>query len=168
MATKTTLGLTKIEFAPLANDKGPGTVFTQLNTTKQDTAEMTQDDPTTTEFLVEESDTAIESSVTPGKIQFNFTVAQPDLDTLVTLFGGEITGTGASEQYEYPDVLVTVMKTVKITPKKGLIFQINNGQVVAKFNGKFSKSDIFGIDVTINVLQPEKAGIKPLYVTRKA
>lgn len=167
-ATKvTTLGITTIGFAPIANDGGPGTAFVSVLSTKKDTAEMTQEDPTKTELFEEETDQPYYTAVKAGKISFTFALAQPDVEQLATFFGGTVT-TGPPKSWDLPDGYVAIEKTVKITPRVGLQFLIPRGLVTAKMGGKFGTSDSFAVTITVDVLTPTKAGVKALTVTNPA
>ncbi|MBD2753785.1 hypothetical protein [Spirosoma validum] len=164
MAKVVTLGITTISFAPIAGDGGAGTVFTAVESTKKDSAEMTQDDPTRTELREEESDSPYYVSVVNGAISFKFTFAQPDVNALALVFGGSVTA-GPPASWELPDGYQSIEKTVKIVPRVGLQFLIPRAQVTAKMNGKFGTTDSWGVEVTISILTPTKAGTKALKVT---
>lgn len=88
-----TLGLSKI----LGKTGEPTTCnfqetgYTPYGLTYQDTAKMTMEDGEETEFYSEENDDPEEIITKAGKTIFNFSVMNPDLDTLKRLFGGEIT-----------------------------------------------------------------------------
>jgi hypothetical protein len=153
MASVVTLGLSKIEVGTIAADGGMGTTLAQLGYTYKDTAQMQQEDGTTTDFTVEELDTPIESITEAGKLTFNFSIADADLTTFAALFGG----TATSTSWSMPDTVPDVEMSVKITPKKGLIFSIPRAKVTAKLNGSFSKTNLFLVEVSCVVLQPKKA-----------
>ena len=164
-----TLGLASIEVGDIAADGGMGENLTSLGYTYQDTAQMTTNDPATTDFYAEEVDDPVLSISRAGTIQFKWSLMNPSVETLQTLMGGTIkkTGEGAEEHdtWEAPDVLPTIEKSVKITPLQGLKFAVPRLRIVAKLNGNFSKTGMVLVEVTGTVMKPEKEGIKKLSVS---
>ena len=149
-----TLGLSKIEIGDIAEGGGMGTTLEQLGYTLQDSCSMTQEDPQTTEFLAEEVDDPVISIDRAGKTTFNFSVMNPDPTVLQKLLGGEVTGTGDAAVWNAPNTMPVIEKSVKITPKQGLVFSIPRMKLVAKINGQFSRSNVFVIEVVGTVLVP--------------
>jgi hypothetical protein len=162
MASVVTLGLSKIEVGAIAGDGGMATTLAPLGYTYQDTAQMQQEDGTTTDFIVEELDTPLASITQPGKLSFNFSIADPDVGTLQKIFGG----TAAADTWSAPDASPELELSVRITPKQGLMFEIPRAKIAAKFNGSFSKTSLFLVEVSCSVLQPVKAGVPRITVTR--
>ncbi len=157
-----TRGVNQITVGAIAVDGGPGATLAALGLTKEGTAKMSQTDASTQDIMVEESDTPLDSIVTPGKISFTWTIANPDTMTLVALFGGTATGTSPNKIWNMPATVITQELTVKITPRKGMSVTFPRASVTAKMNGDFSKTDVFGIDVTITPLLPTKSGVGPV------
>lgn len=56
--------------------------YTRFGLTYQDTANMNQEDGESTEFFAEEEDEAIDEIEKAGKTTFNFSIMDPDLNTL--------------------------------------------------------------------------------------
>lgn len=163
MATLVTLGLSEIlgkNSEPSAGDFAE-TGYTAFGLTYEDTCNMSQDDPETTEFYAEEEDDPVEISEKQGKITFAFSIMNPDLTTLTRLFGGTV----ATNIYAYPDTVATVEESVIIKPKKGLKFQVPRMKLVSKINAEFSKKGLLLIDVVGTVLKPNTTGLKKMYVT---
>lgn len=164
MATLVTLGLSQIlgkTGEPAAGDFVE-TGYTPFGLTYEDTCNMSQDDPETTEFYAEEEDDPVEITEKQGKITFAFSIMNPDLTTLTRLFGGTV----ASDVYAYPDTVSTVEESVIIKPRKGLMFQVPRMKLVSKINGEFSKKGLLLIEVTGTVLKPQTTGIKKMYVKK--
>lgn len=153
-------GIQKIEISAIGADGDVGTAFKALGYTVEGTANLTTEDPTETEFLVEEVDTAIDTDVKEGSMSVNFTVADPDEDTLVEVFGGTKTGTGDDAVYEYPAVLPVIEKSIKLTPRKGLGIVITRAKLTAKFSSDIGRGKLMGIEVSGKVLQPTSATAK--------
>ena len=138
--------------------------YTAFGLTYEDTAKMAQEDGEETEFYAEEEDDPIEVTEKAGKITFNFSIMNPELDTLKRLFGGDV----ASDVWAYPDAVATCEESLIIKPKKGLKFQVPRAKVKAKFNGDFSKKGLLLLEVTATVLKPATATLKKMYVSKIA
>ena len=157
-----TLGLSKIlgkTGEPTAADFTE-TGYTEFGLTYEDTCNMQTEDIETTEFYAEEQDEPVEISEKAGKINFNFSIMNPDLTTLTRLFGGTV----ASDIYAHPDLVSNVEESLIIVPKKGLKFQIPRAKLSAKINGEFSKKGLLLIEVKATVMKPASTGMKKLYV----
>lgn len=86
---KKIFGLASIKIAPIANDGGMGTALETIGETVSGTASMTQEDNTTTDITIEESDSPIETIISQvGKILFNWSSYNVKYRILYMLFGG--------------------------------------------------------------------------------
>ncbi|GAB3973837.1 hypothetical protein GCM10028806_28540 [Spirosoma terrae] len=157
-----TFGVSSIEMGAIGNDGGPGTVLEALGKTNQNSCNLNQDEPTTTEFRSEEDDQPIYSTETPGPIALTYQIVDPDLDAMEKLFGGEITGSAGSRVWNMPASIISLEQTVKVTPKEGLKLTIPRAKVVARFTGEFTKANPFVLEVTATALTPEKTGVGAL------
>lgn len=153
------LGVSKIEVSAIAGDGGVGTTFAALGLTQEGTTKINFADPTTTDLMVEEFDTAADSIVTGGEKTIEFVIANPDEDTLVALMGGTKAGTGATTTYTAPATYAIVERSVKITPKKGMGFIFPRVLITAKPTSDLGKTTWMGVTVTGKVLVPTKAGV---------
>lgn len=158
------IGVAKIELGDPAVDGGMGTVLAALGYTLEGTAQINMDDPTETEFTVEEVDTPIYVASQAGKVRISFQVANPDEDTLVKVFGGTKTGTGAAAVYSYPLTPVVIEQSIKFTPVKGIGLNIPRAKITAKFTSALGRTALLGVEVTGTVLQPTKAAT-PIFTT---
>lgn len=149
-----TIGLASVEVADILGDGSVGTTFASLGYTYENTCKFTEADPEETSFYVEEVDDPVETSTKAGDIKLNFSIANPDVDTLVAVFGGTKDGS----TWEAPATKATIEKSIKITPKKGLIFTVTRANMVAKLNADFSRKGLFLIEVAATVLAPTKVG----------
>lgn len=163
-----TLGLSKIEVGDIDATGGMGTTLAVLGYTYQDTCTMTQDDPETTEHYAEEVDDPVVVLSRAGKTNFNFSIMDADLNTLKTLLGGTVDGTGAAQKWNAPDKLPVIEKSVRITPEQGLKFEVPRMKLTSKINATFSKSGIMLIEVVGTVLQPTKANTPKMTATKIA
>jgi len=148
-----TIGLASVQVADILGDGGTGTTFAALGYTYENTCKFTEADPEETSFYVEEVDDPVETSTKAGDIKLNFSIANPDVDTLVSVFGGKKTG---GNTWEAPASKATIEKSIKITPKKGLIFTVCRANMVAKLNADFSRKGLFLIEIACTVLAPTK------------
>ncbi len=161
-------GIEKIELGAIAVDGGMGTVLSSLGFTEEDSAKINFEDPEKKEYFVEEFDTALFVAIKQGKKSFEFTISNPDVDTLVATFGGTKTGTGADTVYDAPSVMPTIEQSLKITPKVGMGFKFPRVQVTAKFTDSIGRNALLGIVVTCEVLQPTKSGTAIFSTFQKA
>jgi hypothetical protein len=160
-STRYKLGLEKFEMGPIAGDGGMGTVLTQVGDTVAGSSSMTSSDDTKTDFNIEESDSPVLSIVsTKGKLTLNLSTYNNSADNLVRLFGGtKVAGTGgAGDTWEAPDTFLEQEQSIKLTFKQGGYMLIPRGKVSAKPNFQFNKSALSQVDISIDILQPTKAG----------
>jgi len=151
-----TLGLSKIEMGDIGADGGMGQSLDVVGETLQGTCNITQEDPVTNDFYAEELDDPIVSISRRGKTTAAFSIANPNLDTLVKFFGGKITGTGATAKWSAPKQLPDTEMSLRITPQMGLIWEFPRMKINAKIDGSFSREKIFVIAVSGTALQPSK------------
>jgi len=165
MADVYTLGLSKIETGDIATDGGMGQSLDVVGKTLQGTCNVTQEDPESNDFYAEELDDPVVSISKRGKTNLAFSVMNPDLEVLQKLFGGTITGTGATAKWNAPAQLPVIEKSVRITPQMGLIWEFPRMKINAKINGQFSRENIFVIEVSGTALQPSKTS-EPIFSAR--
>lgn len=160
---KITRGLDKIEVGAVGADGGAGTTLAVLGYSDRDSpVTLIEEDPTIDDLFAHEIDIPLDSEITAGKTELLFTVVDPDATTLASIFGGTATGTGTGATYDFPSSKSIADKTVKITPKKGLIITIPRGGMYGKINADFAKAGKFAIDMVVTVLQPTKANTAPM------
>ncbi len=88
---KKSIGLESIRMGSIASDGGMGTALTQVGATVSDTAAITTEEGTTTDFPIEESDApfySIESA--PGKQVLSWSTYNVELSTLSRFYGGTV------------------------------------------------------------------------------
>lgn len=162
-----TLGVAAISVGAIAGDGGPGTSLSPLGFTYQNSTRLNQDDPTVTNFYVEEQSQPVKVRSTPGEISLTFQVANPDIDTLIKVFGGTASGTSPNRVWNMPATIPTIEQTVKLEPQEGLkSVIIPRGSISAKLNGEFSQQNLFLLDITVTALVPEKTGVGPIQITQ--
>lgn len=158
-----TLGLEKIEFSDIAVDGGVGTDWTVLGKTERDSLQVTTDDPDIVELFSEESDIAEEVIESPGSTTITFNLMNPDTATFEKVFGGDVVG----DIWEAPAQNIKLNQSIRITPRKGLIYTFPATSVVAKLNASFGRQNASGLSITATVLTPTKSGESYLYVSLK-
>ena len=166
MAGLINIGVAKIELGDLAVDGGVATTFAALGYTEEGSAQLNWDDATETEFNVEELDSPLYIATKDGKKSVAFKIANPDEDVLVSLMGGTKTGTGATAVYKYPNSVVDIEKSIKITPKSGMGLILTRCKITAKLSSALGRTSLMGVEVTGTLLQPTKAGEAPLSTFR--
>jgi hypothetical protein len=94
---KKIFGLAAVEMGPIEADGGMSLSLTPVGETVSGTATMTQEDNTTTNFTIEESDSPIESFISEvGAITFAWSSYKIDAATLYKFFGGTVTDYAAA------------------------------------------------------------------------
>ena len=166
MAGLINIGVAKIELGSLAGDGGVSTTFATLGYTEEGSAQLNWENATETEFNVEELDAPLYIATKAGKKSITFKIANPDEDVLVALMGGTKTGTGATAVYKYPDSVVDIEKSIKITPKSGMGLILSRCKITAKLTSALGRTALMGVEVTGTLLQPTKTGEAPLSTFR--
>lgn len=162
MAGQINIGVAEIAIGAIAADGDMGTTLAALGYTEDGSASLSWDDPTETEFKVEEIDTPIHIESTDGKRSVVFKIADPDLDTFVATFGGTKSGTGAAEVFNFPSNTVTIERSLRFTPKQGIGLRIPRAKITAKLSSEIGRAALLGVEVTATVLQPKKSGVAPI------
>lgn len=160
------LGVASIEISPMAVDGDVGTAFESLGLTLEGTTKLNFADPTSTDLMVEELDTAADSILIAGEKSFEFTIANPDEDTLVALLGGTKTGTEGATVWQAPLTNALIERSVKITPKKGLGWIFPRAIITARPTSDLGKTSWMGLSVTGKVIAPTKAGVADMSTFR--
>ena len=155
-----TYGLSEIGFGEIAQDGGIASTFTPLGYTKEDSCTLTTEDPELTEHYAEEVSDPVVTISKKGKTEFNFSLINPDVTALQTLFGG--TADTTTNTWTAPAGRIVVEKSVRITPDAGFNSEICRAKLAPRVNAEFSKKGILVIDVTGSVLTPTKAGEPPM------
>ena len=166
MASLINIGIQKIELGAVAGDGGMGTTLAALGYTLEGSAQLNMEDPQETDFMVEEVDTPIFVSAKLGKITLAFTVADPDEDALVKVFGGTKTGTGSATTWDFPLTPIVIENSIKLTPQKGMGFNIPRAKIAAKFTPNIGRAGLLGVEVTATILQPTKPNTPSLSTFR--
>lgn len=158
-------GLVNVEMGAIAGDGGMGTSLTPVGETVSDTAQVTSEDNTITDFTVEESDSPVESIVSArGKVIIEWSTYNVEADTMVRFFGGTKV-TGPPVKYQAPDAFADIEQSVKLTDKKGNVVEFPRVKISPKMGLSFQKGKLGQLDLVGTVLQPTKAGEKRFTIT---
>jgi hypothetical protein len=162
---KHTFGLANVEMGAIAGDGGMGTSLVAVGETVSDTAIVSSEDNTVTDFTVEESDSPVESIVSArGKLTFAWSTFNVEADNLVKFFGGTKV-TGPPVKWQAPDAFPDIEQSLKLTDKKGNVVEIPRAKLSPKFGLSFQKTKLGQVDIVATVLQPTKAGEKRITIT---
>lgn len=156
------IGLASIAIGAVAADGGMGTTLAPLGKTLEGTLNLNTDDPQVAEFYSEEDEDPIHEEQRAGKKSLTFTIADPDLDTLVSVWGGTKSGVAPNEIYTPPANTGTIERSIKITPKRGLGFNIVRARINAKFTPGIGRASLLGLEITGSVMTPTKADTRSM------
>lgn len=141
-----------------------GTTWEVLGNTNIDSFNFVEEEGTTNDFNVEEQDDPIFSRTIPGKKTATFQIADPDLECYQKVFGGTITGTGATAVWEAPRARTPKEVTVRVTPQVGYTLTVNRALLKPRLNNNLGKNKISMIDISMDVLTPTDPLIPPYTV----
>lgn len=165
MATKS-IGLTSWKMGAIAGDGGMGTSLTQVGATVADSAAMTTETGTTSDFNIEESDSpfySIES--TPGRVVLALSTFDVDLDTMARFWGGTVTA-GPPKVWEMPDTLPVIERSIELNTKDGWKIEIVRASITARMQWNLKKTALAQLDLEAVILQPTKAATKRMKFTQ--
>lgn len=157
-------GLAKIEIAPIAGDGGVGTSWTEIGDTEQGSANFSEEEGTTQEFYVEESDDPVFTARTqPGAKSFVFGTNNVTPEQMVILKGGSVSGDGTTtpKVWEAPLVESQIEKSLRLTLKTGQIITIVRAKMVSNLDWNLGKENLAKISVATTILKPTKAATAP-------
>lgn len=165
------IGLKQLRMGPVAGDGGMGTSLTVLQATVVDTATITNEAPTTTDFPIEEQTDPFYTTSVAGKKSFVFSTYDMTPAALVRLMGGTATDASgnavdpsAAVRWNAPQDTPQIEQSFEITTQDNAIIRIPRGKVTVVMNLNFKKSALPQADVTVDILKPEKANLEPLSI----
>jgi hypothetical protein len=165
MATKS-IGLTSWKLGAIAVDGDMGTTLTQVGATVQDSAAITTETGTTSDFNIEESDSAFYSiESTPGRVVLALSTYDVDLDTMARFWGGTVV-TGPPKTWDMPDTLPVIERSLEINTRDGWKLQIPRAAITVRMQWNLKKTALAQLDIEAVVLQPTKAGVKRIKFTQ--
>jgi hypothetical protein len=163
---KVQYGLKSLKMGAVAGDGGMGTSLAALGGTLEGTATLTMEDGEKGEVKIEEADLPVHTWSVPGEMKVVFDIYDMTPTNVAKVFGGTVTGTGATETYNGPSSTPIIEQSLEIVTKNNIKWSFPRVKVSAKLNINFSKKDVFKATVTCVVLQPTKEATAPFsYVT---
>ncbi len=160
---KKSIGLESIKMGLIAGDGGMGTTLTQIGATVSDSASITTEEGTTTDFPIEENDAPFFSiQSTAQKQTLAWSTYDVDLDTMARFYGGTVVvGTGGEgDSWDMPDTLPVLERSIEVITKDGWRIQIPRASINTKMQWNLSKTKLAQLDITATILQPTKTGVK--------
>ncbi|MDR1652489.1 MAG: hypothetical protein LBS01_02335 [Prevotellaceae bacterium] len=160
-----TVGLAKVLIGNIAADGGMSTTLVELGDTWRDTCQITTDDPTRTDFSVEENDDPIFSRVSGGAINFTTQIANPSVELLQRIFGGTISGEATDTPvWNAPNKMPVIEQSLQIAAEQGFTIKAPRVSIGASINATFSNysENAFLVTVTGRILTPKKANTPKL------
>jgi len=144
-----TNGIDKIEITEVGTNN-----WRTLGYTNIDSASITEEEGTTTDFNVEELDKPLFSRFIPGKTTLNFDIADPNLQAFQEVFGGTIVGVGDAAKWQAPRNYVQKEFAVRVTPQIGYIMLFNRMLFKPLKNIALGKNNLAMITVNADMLEP--------------
>lgn len=167
MAERRAIGLEYIKIGAIEGDGSMSTSLAALGVTYQDTAELVQDDPDTTEIYSEENTDPEEEMVEVGAKKMNWSIMNYDPDEMVKVLGGTATGTEPNKTWNAPTTAVAIEKSIEFKTTNGMITQIPRAKITAKLNWQMRKKGVALIDIAATVLTPAD-GSAPINIAKPA
>lgn len=164
MAEKRSIGVASIAMGAIAADGDMGTTLTALGVTYKDSADLQQEDAQVTDIESEENDDPEESISIKGKTTLKWSIMDMTPETLVKVLGGTVTGTAPATKWNAPATVESIERSIKVTAKNGVIYEIPRAKINAKLNVKLSKTGVALVDITATVMTPTKAGVLPITI----
>jgi hypothetical protein len=144
-----------IKVGDIASDGGIATSFAPLGRTRKDTLTFNVTAPTKQKIFVEEQKNPILNVTTEeGTLQMQWTLVDWDNAVMLALWGGAV----VNGQWQEPDTLPVIEKSLRIEPKTGKPFIYPRCEITAQIEYD-TTGKIFQIVVTAEKLQPDKAGV---------
>jgi hypothetical protein len=165
----TSIGLAQLRMGAVANDGGMGTALTVLSSTVVDTAVLTNEAPTETDFPIEEQDDPIYSTSVAGKRTIAWSTYDVTPDALVRVLGGTVTVDGSGNNvYNAPINTPQLYVSIELTTLEGDVVRLVKVKINSVIEWNFQKSKLAQVNITGTILKPDKANTPPLTITKKA
>lgn len=165
-AEKRSIGLASIKMGPIDATGGMGTTLTTLALTLADSAELTQEDGTTTDIYSEENDDPTEIIEEKGKSMLKFSIIDYTPATLKEVLGGDVSGTGSAAVWKAPSSVQIIERSIEVITKSGVKFQIVRARIKAKIVAKFSKKGVAQVDIVATILTPTLSTASPFMISQ--
>lgn len=165
----TSIGLQSLRMGPVANDGGMGTALTVLSATVVDTAVLTNEAATVTDFPIEEQDDPIYSTSVAGKRTIAWSTYNVTPAALVRVLGGTVTvDASGNDVWEAPLNTPQLYQSIELVTLDGDKVELVKVKIDAIIEWNFQKSKLAQVNITGTILKPDKEGIGPIKITKKA
>lgn len=152
MPVYTAMGLKKIFIAPASEDgvtmPANGDSWKDLGDVYQDTCQLVDSDPETTQHKSETSNRKI-VQVGETETTVNLSLMDPDLELLARYFGGEVSGEKGSRKWTRPRKLPYKEWAIWLQPEEGVFIGGPCVRIIPKFEITYSKTGICLVPMTI-------------------
>jgi hypothetical protein len=143
-----------IKVGEIAPDGGEATTYAALGRTRKDTLTFTPTAATKQKIFAEEQKNPVLNVTTEeSSLSLGWSLIDWEVDVLTELWGGSV----VNGQWQEPDTLPTVEKSLRIEPKVGKPFIYPRVEITADIEYD-TTGKIFQIAVKAEKLQPNKAG----------
>lgn len=130
--------------------------------TVKGSASLVTDDPTITDFYVEEEDDPVESIYQKGNTNLKLSVYDMTPATAVLLLGGTVDATGDAPVWQAPRTLPIMEKSIRLITRKGLQIDLPRVKFFGKINHTYSSTGLLQIDISARVLVPGNVATAPI------
>lgn len=125
---------------------------TKIGQVFKDTCKIAQETAEKNEFFEEGQSAPFVVTKSKKMPKITFSIATPDVQTLIDYVGGTNIGTTEAPKWGYTGSEVVANKAVRIDTEQGLTVDIPNCDIEAVINGEFSKKGLFMVDFTLTPL----------------
>ena len=150
-------GIASVKFGtPTGSNSMPGEV-TAWAQTVEGSLTLSEDEATMKDFKVEETTTPVKSIVTDvGALTAKWRAYDISVEMIETVKGGTGTESEAPTDHTYagPVQVVAQDLALEITTTNGVVIEIYNAAVVARFDGSISRESLLEMEVTAKAQDP--------------
>lgn len=156
-------GVKSIEASAIDAVTGLATSLADVGEVYRDSAEITVDDPTTTQHFSEFDEDPVVSTSRKGMMNLSFNLMDTSADKCLEWMGGNVVeAVGEPDIWEAPAVQPDMYKAIDITFENGSKLRIYRGKVMAKLVPNPTKPGFTVIEVMVQPVKPLVAAL-PAY-----
>jgi hypothetical protein len=123
--------------------------LTKIGMTYKDTAKISQDAPSITEYYEEGMTTSTFREKNCKAPKLTFSLMNADVQTLANYVGGFVGVSGNKKTWNYSGSAAAANKAIMVETEQGLDFEIPNGDIEAVINADMSAKGIFLVDFVV-------------------
>lgn len=144
-----TIGLVEVLVGEAAPSGTMPTALTKIGKVYKDTATIEQEAAEVTEHFEEGVATPVVRTKQPKIQKVKFSLMDADVQMLIDYVGGENVGTDEDPEWGFDGTQLVANKSFFLKTKKGLDFEIPNGDVECVVKSDMSSKGIFLVEFTI-------------------